>query len=77
MVDDDVCYSAIVGALKRRGLSLASDANMVVSVKKAVRRLCARDVVTARILEKETMSTECTKLLHKLTNSKVCTLSTG
>jgi len=64
-----------VEALKRRGLSPASDAEMVVSVKKVVRRLCARDIVTARILERETMTPKCSKLVYQLTNGKVCTSS--
>ena len=45
----------------------------VVSVKNAVRRLCARDVVCARIIEsdaKQTGNIECDKLLRRLTNGK-------
>jgi len=72
MVDDLICCSEIVKALKRRGLTVTSkDADMMVSVKKAVRRLCASDVVIARILEKERISTKCSKILHKLTDGKV------
>jgi len=74
-VNADVCCSEIVEALTRRGLSPASDAEMVVAVRRVVRRLCARDVVTARILEKETMTSKCSKMIHQLTSGKVCTLS--
>ena len=70
-----LCYdSEIRTALERRGVSPAEDADMVDSVKKAVRRLCARDVVCARIIEneaKELTSIECGHLLHRLTNGKV------
>jgi len=63
----------------RRGLAPpGEDADMmVVGVKKAVRRLCASDVICARITEqdaKRSTPVECAQLLHMLTRGKVLTL---
>jgi len=67
-----------VSALKRRGLAPpGEDADvMVASVKKAVHRLCASDVVCARIVEqgaKRTTPVECAELLRMLSSGKVVT----
>ena len=63
-----------MSALKLRGTSPSEDNDMVDSVKKAVRRLCASDVVSARLIEQEEKqrgAVECRKQLHWLTNGKV------
>ena len=72
LIDD----SEILSALKRRGVAPPGEDDdiLVVSVKKAVRRLCASDVVCARIVEQEAKRStpiECAKLLRILTNGKV------
>ena len=59
----------IVSALKRRGVLPARDGRMAASMKTAVRHLCAKDVVCARLLEreaKETGSVECSTQLRRL-----------
>ena len=68
--------SEIVRALRQRGLAPpGEDADtMLAGVKQAVRRLCASDVVCARIAEQDAMQrtpVECAGVLHKLTGGKV------
>ena len=67
-------FSEIASGLRRRGVSPAADSEMVVDMKTAVCRLCASDVVCARIVENEMRhlsKIECASLLHKLTGGKV------
>jgi len=63
--------SGLKAALRRRGLSPVEDVKMLTIMRSAVRRLCTRDVVCARIIERELKenrrgSVECQQLLHTL-----------
>jgi len=71
--------SEIVRALRTRGLAPTDEDTdtMLAGVRKAVCRLCASDMVCARIAEQDAMQqtpVECAAVLHMLMGSKVSQL---
>jgi len=71
--------SEIVRAWRQRGLAPPGEDTdtMLAGVRKAVRRLCASDVVCARIAEQDEVlqaSVVCVAVLHMLIGSKVSQL---